>query len=328
MIEYSPKNIRMWSMLGAAGTAGYVLNELAYKNRDLMVLTADLCFYSGLERFKSNHPDQFYNVGIAEQNMVAVGAAMAKEGLNVFATTYATFAASRALDQVRVNQGYMQLPLKILGLAAGLSGGILGATHMSCEDLAVMRSIPGMIVTTPADGLATVKILESIEKLDKPVYVRLEGEQRTPIVYKEEFPFILGKAVRLRKGRDVLIIACGSMVKKALDAAEQLEERKISCGVADMHTLKPLDKEFLSETLCYKLIVTLEEHSVIGGLGGGVAEYMSGLLKHPPLYRLGIKDYYPHAAPYGTLIEESGLSVTQIEQSILEKYQEVENDKS
>lgn len=328
MIEYSPKNIRMWSMLGETGTAGYVLNELADKNGDLIVLTADLCHYSGLERFKGNHPDQFFNVGIAEQNMVAVGAAMAKEGLNVFATTYATFAASRALDQVRVNQGYMQLPLKILGLAAGLSGGILGATHMSFEDIAVMRSIPGLIVTTPADGLETVKILESIEKLDKPVYVRLEGGQRTPIVYKEDFPFMLGKVVCLRKGRDVLIIACGSMVKYALDAAEQLEERKISCGVADMHTLKPMDQEFLRESLHYKLIVTIEEHSIIGGLGGGVAEYMSSFAKHPPLYRLGIKDYYPHAAPYETLVKQSGLSLAQIEQSIFDKYWEVENDKS
>ena len=326
MIEYSSKNIRMWSMLGEAGTAGYVLNELANKNRDLITLTADLCFYSGLERFKNNHPDQFYNVGIAEQNMVAVGAAMAKEGLNVFATTYATFAASRALDQVRINQGYMKLPLKILGLAAGLSSGILGATHMSCEDLAVMRSIPGLIVTVPADGLETVKIIESIERLEKPVYVRLEGGQRTPVVYKEDFPFMLGKAVRLRQGSDVLIIACGSMVRKALDVAGQLEERRISCGVADMHTLKPLDKEFLRESLHYKLVITLEEHSIIGGLGGSVAEYMSGLLKHPPLYRLGIRDYYPHAAPYETLIEQSGLSLAQIEQSILKKYQEVENE--
>lgn len=328
MIEYSLKNIRMWSMLGKAGTAGYILNEMANKNEDLITLTADLCFYSGLERFKSNHPDQFYNMGIAEQNMVAVGAAMAKEGLNVFATTYATFAASRALDQVRVNQGYMNLPLKILGLAAGLSSGVLGATHMSCEDLAVMRSIPGLIVMTPADGLETAQILECIEKLEKPVYVRLEGGQRIPIVYKEKIPFVLGKAVRLRKGCDVLIIACGSMVKKALDVARQLEDERVSCGVADMHTLKPLDKEFLEESLHYKLIVTLEEHSIIGGLGSGVAEYMSGLLKHPPLYRLGINDYYPHAAPYETLVEQSGLSLIQIRESILKKYQEVENDKS
>lgn len=322
MIEYSSKNIRTWSMLGEAGTAGYILNELAAENKELAVVTADLCFYSGLERFKGNYPEQFYNVGIAEQNMVAMGAAMAKEGMQVFATTYATFAASRALDQVRVNMGYMRLPLKLLGLTAGLTGGILGATHMSCEDLAIMRSIPNLIVTVPADCTETAKIIQNIESLNQPVYVRLDGGQRTPIVYQEDYFFELGKAVRLKKGKEVLLIGIGSMVKRALDVSEKLEEAGVSCGVVDMHTLKPLDKEFLAESMDYKMIVTMEEHSIIGGLGGAVAEYLCGRSNHPILYSIGMQDFYPHAAPYEMLLEQNGMTVEQMKEKILKRYKE------
>lgn len=322
MIEYSPKNIRMWSMLGEAGTAGYVLNELAGENSNLAVLTADLCFYSGLERFQTNYPGQFYNLGIAEQNMIAAGAAMAKEGMDVFATTYASFAASRAMDQVRVSMGYMQLPLKILGLTAGLSGGILGATHMACEDLAIMRVVPNMVVMTPADCTATVKIIECIEKLRKPVYVRLDGGQRTPVVYKEGFPFELGKAVHLRDGDDILLIASGSMVDRALKIGKMFEDKGISCGVADMYTIKPLDEGLLEQSLHYKMIVTMEEHSILGGLGGAVAEFFSEKPKHPMLCRIGIRDFYPHAAPYNVLLKQCKLQTEDIAEAIFKRYKD------
>lgn len=323
MIEYSPKNIRMWSMLGEAGTAGYVLNELANSNPILSVLTADLCFYSGLERFKTNYPERFYNLGIAEQNMVAVGAAMAKENMDVFATTYASFAASRALDQVRVNMGYMQLPLKILGLAGGLTGGILGATHMGCEDLAIMRSIPNLMVVVPADCTETAKVIESIEKINKPVYVRLDGGNRTPIVYGKDFDFELGRANCLKSGDDILFLSVGSMVSRALEVSQVLENKGISCGVLDMHTIKPLDEEALNQSLNYKMIITMEEHSVIGGLGGAVAEYVCGIPKRPLLYRVGIEDFYPHAAPYRALMKKCSLQTEQIEKNILNKYREI-----
>lgn len=320
MIEYSPRNIRMWSMLGEAGTAGYVLNELAGDNPELAVLTADLCFYSGLERFQVNYPDQFYNLGIAEQNMIAVGAAMVKEGMDVFATTYAAFATSRVMDQVRVSMGYMQLPLKILGLSAGLSGGILGATHMACEDLAIMRAVPNIVIVVPADCTATAKIIESVEKLKRPVYVRLDGGMRTPIVYKEEFPFELGKAVHLKDGNDILLIALGSMVNQALKVNEILEDKGVSCGIVDMCTVKPLDKELLEQSLSYKMIVTMEEHSILGGMGGAIAEYLSEKSKHPLLYRIGVRDFYPHAAPYDILLKQCGLQAQQIAEEVFNKY--------
>ncbi len=323
MIEYSSKNIRMWSMLGEAGTAGYVLHTLANQNSNLAVLTADLCFYSGLERFKTSYPEQFYNLGIAEQNMIAVGAAMAKEGMDVFASTYASFAASRALDQVRVNMGYMQLPLKILGLAAGLTGGILGATHMGCEDLAVMRSIPNLIVVAPADCTETAKVIESIEKGKNPVYVRLDGGQRTPIVYKEDFTFELGRAICLKEGYEILFVAAGSMVNRALEISRVLENENISCGVLDMHTIKPLDTDRLGQCLDYKMVITMEEHNIVGGLGGAVAEYFCELQKHPVLYRIGLRDFYPHAAPYNILLKNCKLQTDQVARMISQKYQEL-----
>lgn len=323
MIDYSPKNIRMWSMLGESGTAGYVLNELAKDNLNLAVLTSDLCFYSGLERFRTNYPNQFYNVGIAEQNMVAVGAGMSKEGMNVFANTYATFAACRALDQVRVNMGYMQLPVKLIGLAAGLSGGILGATHMSCEDLAIMRSIPNLTVISPADCTETAKVIECVERLDKPVYIRLTSGQRIPTIYKNDYEYVIGKAIKLQEGNKVLIVATGSMVNTALVASRRLSDNGISCCVVDMHTIKPLDTSLLYNSLNFELIVTIEEHSIIGGLGSAIAELLSEVPNHPPIYKIGINDFYPHAASYEHLLMQCNLTSEQLIQLIAKKYKEI-----
>lgn len=162
MIEYNERNIKKWSMLGPSGVLGLAACEFAEKDDNFAMLTADLCSFSGLERFKNTHQDKLYNFGIAEQNMVGVAAGMAKEGMNVFATTYATFCSTRALDQVRVNMGYMKLPVTLIGLTSGYSAGILGATHMAIEDIAIMRSIPNIVVLSPSDGMETMKALEAM----------------------------------------------------------------------------------------------------------------------------------------------------------------------
>ena len=150
-MKIDKRSARMWSMMGPTGLFGVAMNELAKENENLCVVTADLCSFSGLERFSREFPERFYNVGIAEQNMAGVAAGLAREGMNVFAATYASFAATRALDQVRISMGYMKLPIKLVGLTAGFASGILGATHMALEDLAIMRSIPDMLILSPAD---------------------------------------------------------------------------------------------------------------------------------------------------------------------------------
>ena len=159
-------------MLGSSGTFGVTALDLASEDPDFAVVTADLCFFSGLERFRAEYPDRLYNVGIAEQNMVGVAAGMAKEGMNVFATTYASFASTRVLDQVKMTMGYMQLPVKLIGLTGGYSTGILGATHFSVEDLAIMRSIPNVTVMSPADCTETVKCVTAAAAMDSPVFIR------------------------------------------------------------------------------------------------------------------------------------------------------------
>ena len=282
-MNYEKKMFRTWSMIGPTGLFGVAMNELAKENENLSVVTADLCSFSGLERFSKEYPDRFYNVGIAEQNMLGVAAGIAKEGFNVFAGTYATFASTRMLDQVRVNMGYMQLPVKLVGLTAGFASGILGATHMSLEDIAIMRSIPNITILSPADCTETMKCLEGALNYDAPVYIRLTGTTRMPMVYKEDYEYKIGCNSILQEGKDVCILATGSMVSVAMNVSKELLEQGIECSVINVHTIKPFNVEILEYALNAKLIVTLEEHSIIGGLGSIVAEKIVEKKEHPEL---------------------------------------------
>lgn len=322
MMDFKPANLKLWSRLGSCGAFGAACNEIAENDENFSVLTADLCFYSGLDRFSQKYPDKLYNVGIAEQNMVGVAAGMASEGMNVFATTYATFATTRCLDQVRVNMGYMQLPVKLVGLTAGLSVGILGATHMSNEDLAIIRSIPNITVLSPADTTETVKAVLAAAKMDCPVYLRLSGVMGSPLVYQGDYDFEAGRAITLREGTDIAVIATGTMVAESLKAADILAERGLSVKVVNMHTIKPIDCEAVKACCNCRMIVTVEEHSVVGGLGSAVSEVLADIADRPPQHMLGISDNYEHAAEYGTLIEKYGLTPQAIAEKIL-KYSEV-----
>jgi transketolase len=319
MIAYASANIRMWSMLGSNGAFGFAALELPDIDDSIAILTADLMYFSGLERFGAKYPNRLYNLGIAEQNMLGVAAGLSKEGLNVFATTYATFASTRSCDQIRVNMGYMKLPIKLVGLTAGLSAGILGATHCSIEDIAILRAIPNITILSPADCTETVKATLAAARHAGPVYLRLTGGMPNPPVYKADYSFEIGKAIRLREGADVAIVATGSMVHASLGAAELLFKQRVSCTVIDMHTIKPLDETALMETLSVKLLVTVEEHSVKGGLGGAVSECLAGVRLKPPQLIIGIADEFKNAADYPYLIEQNGLTAPQIAQTILSK---------
>lgn len=322
MIDFSPSNIRMWSRLGSCGAFGLAALELPAIDDKVVILTSDLTFYSGLERFKTAFPDRLYNLGIAEQNMVGVAAGFAKEGFNPFATTYATFASLRSADQVKVNMGYMKLGIKLVGLTAGLSVGILGATHTSFEDIAVMRAIPNIVVLSPADCTETIKATLAAAKMKEPVYLRLTGTMNNPPVYKEDYAFEVGKAITVRDGSDVAVIATGTMVYNSIKAAEILEQQGISCKVINMHTIKPLDMDAVNDACEAKLIVTVEEHSVIGGLGAAVAEALAGRTHRPPQLMIGMSDCYCHAADYNYLIEQYGLTGKQIAEKIQSKWRE------
>jgi transketolase len=303
-------------MLGQRGVFGITLDNLAKENNKIFALSADLKNTSGLDRFAKNNPDRFINIGIAEQNLVGVAAGLSDSGLSVFATTFAQFASLRACEFVRHFMGYMKSPVKLVGFGAGFAMEFFGNTHYAVEDIAAIRAISNLTIISPADGLETLKAVTALVSYEKPVYLRLTGGANIPIIYKSDYDFEIGKAVTLKTGKDVLIIACGTLVTNALEAAKVLSENEIDCTVLDMHTIKPLDEAAITANLDKKLIVTVEEHSIIGGLGSAVAEFISGLSNSPKLLRLGISEGYKKAGSYKYMLEQNGLLPAQIAESI------------
>lgn len=312
MLEFKPATIRSWSMLGSRGTFGMALLELAREHENIVALSGDLCKSSGLDRFTSTFPERLFNAGIAEQNMVGVAAGLAASGFVPFVTSFPNFLTLRAAEQVRLNLGYMQENVKLVGLASGLATGMFGATHHGIEELAMLRSVSNITIFSPADCTATVKMTQAAFEHAGPVYLRLTGGMRAPIVYKEDFELVPGKANTLREGGDIAIIATGSMVHTALTAAGHLADQGVQATVIDMHTIKPLDVATLQQHLDKKLLVTVEEHSVTGGLGSAVAEYIAGEERRPKLMIAGIPQGYPHAGDYAWMLEQSGLTAAQL----------------
>lgn len=312
MIKISRAKAKLWSQIGARATYGQAILALANERDDFYVLSADLCQSSGLVRFRDKYPDRFINTGIAEQNMIGIAAGLAKDGTNVFASSFSPFVTMRACEQVRMDMGYMQLNVKTVGLGSGLIMGLLGNSHFGIEDGSVMRAIPGMTVVNPADGAEIFKTVEALCDYHHPAYLRLTGGPGLPIVYEDDYDFQIGKAIQLRDGKDIAIIACGTMVHYALKAAEILASQGIDATVIDMHTIKPLDKECIDSLLDKQLIVTVEEATVVGGLGSAVAEYIAPKKAKPAQLMLGINDFFPHAGSYEYLLKECGLTAEQI----------------
>ena len=318
MIPINSLNARLWSKLGQRSTFGITMIELGRDIDNLVVLTADLCSTSGLDRFRALYPDKLLNVGIAEQNLVGISAGLAKEGRLVFATTFATFAAMRSYEQVRLNMGYMGFNIKLVGLGSGFAMGMFGNTHYGIEDITLMRAIPGLCIISPADCTEVVKATEAIARTPGPVYLRLTGIANNPIVNREDYPFEIGKAIILKEGSDVAIIATGSMVYHALEAAKILALQGISASVVNMHTIKPLDIGAIDATCTNSsLIVTVEEHSVIGGLGGAVAEYLCSRASAPRQLIIGMPDSFQKVGDYMYLLEQNGLTGPQIAEKVI-----------
>lgn len=318
MLPINASNARLWSMLGSRGTFGVAMLEAAGGAENIMVLTADLSVTSGLERFRGAHPDKFLNVGIAEQNMIGIAAGLAKEGYNTFVTTFSNFAAMRSYEQIRLHLGYMRLNVKVIGLAGGMAMGHFGNTHYGIEDMALMRAVPGLTVIAPADGAEIVKTVDALITHQGPVFVRLTGAMNNPIVYAEDYNFTIGKAVRLRQGTDVAIFACGTMVFESLVAARNLEAQGVSASVTNMHTLKPLDTDAIEEACSYAaLLVTVEEHGVIGGLGGAVAECAARRGGAPRQLFIGLPDRFGKSGDYKYLLQKYGLTGEQIASNIM-----------
>ena len=289
---------------------GAALAELGDKY-DFVVLDADLAAATKTGVFKKKFPERFFDCGIAEGNMMSVAAGIASTGKPVFASSFAMFAAGRAFEQIRNSIGYPHLNVKIGATHVGITVGEDGATHQCLEDIALMRTIPGMTIINPADAVEAKAAVKAALEINGPVYLRF-GRMAVPVVYDESYTFELGKGVKMADGNDVTIVATGIMVDLALQAAEQLKNEGISARVINIHTIKPLDKDIVvtaaKET---GAIVTAEEHNVIGGLGSAVAEAVCEACPVPVL-RVGVQDAYGHSGKVPPLMKMYGLTVEDI----------------
>ena len=313
------RNIKVWSTIGSRATFGIAALELAKEIDNLMVLTCDVSTSAGLDRYRKTYPDKYIDLGIAEQNLIGVAAGLSSEGFNVVTTTFAPFQTIRCCEQIKVNIGYMKCKICMVGIASGLALGNLGFTHCCIEDVGILRTIPGITIISPSDSLETIKALEASVKSDKSIYIRLTGSANNPIVNNVDYKFEIGKSIQLKEGEDVTIFSAGAMVYNSLEAAKKLNEKNISCSVINMHTIKPIDKEAIKNA-CEKskIIVSVEEHNIIGGLGSAIAEYKATLSKSPKQLIIGVDDVYSKGGSYKFLLEKHGLSPDKIVDNILQ----------
>lgn len=313
------------SAYAGVGQAGAVfsmyLPDIIEQHPNLRVLTADMSYIAKLERFKALYPEQFINVGIAEQNMLGICAGLTSEGYQCVALAQATFITMRCFEQVRQYMSYMQYPIILIGLAGGFQLQFMGNTHYALEDIALMRSIPGIVILSPADAGEAVKCFEEALTMNRPVYIRFTGDASNS-VYKEDFQYECGKSVCLQDGRDVTVFATGSMVESALKAAQTLGKQKgLSICVVDMHTIAPLDKDIITKAKDSKLVVSVEEHHINGGLGSAISDYTSSLGTFPPVLKLGVGNDYSDVGDYVFLLKQHRLLSEMIAEDIYKKYQ-------
>ena len=291
---------------------GNALKELGAEHDDLIVFDADLAGATKTGTFQKAFPERHFDCGIAEGNMMAVAAGAAAMGLVPFASSFAMFAAGRAFEQVRNSVGYPHLNVKIVGSHAGISVGEDGATHQCCEDIALMRSIPGMVILNPADHYEMLAAVKAAAEYVGPVYIRLGRLAVESFNNNDDYKFEIGKGITLRDGKDITVVATGLMVQEAVKAAQDLEAQGIDVRVIDIHTIKPLDVDLLVKAArATGRIVTVEEHNVIGGLGEAVASCLSEICP-TPVTKIGIYDQFGHSGPAVDLLKEFGLSAENI----------------
>jgi transketolase len=318
MFEITPKMIKTWSTVGQRATIGLVLLELAKCCKDLFVITADVSSSAGLDRFSRTFPDQFLDVGIAEQNMIGVAAGIADNGFKVVTTTFAPFQSLRCCEQIKVDLAYTNTNVSMIGLASGLINGPLGNTHCCVEDLGSLRSIPNLRLVSPADGLGVARTLINCIEQPSPTYIRLTGGTGNPIVYQEDCDLVPNKSLQLRSGQDLTIFASGSMVFQSLIVADLLSNHGLSAAVWDMHTIKPIDESAVKKAASQTpLIVGVEEHNIIGGLSSAIAECLCTYKNDTKFLPIGVRDVFLKPGNYEYMLKQSGLDPESISSKIL-----------
>jgi transketolase len=320
MFDSNKKLARGWSRMGPRAVYGQILYDLAKTNRNIMALSADLGRSSGLDRYSKEFPDQFLNVGIAEQNLIGIASGLARQEFDVFASTFAPFASLRAGEQVRMNMGYMQEPVRLVGLASGFSLGFLGNSHYGIEDVAVMRSIPGITIVSPADCFELYKCILASLSFSAPMYIRLTGGVNMPVVYDADYDFDILKADVLFEISDITVVSAGATLGFAKVAVEQLADEGSQVGLVNLHTIKPIDKKFIAQLKgkCTKLVV-FEEHTIIGGLGSAIIDALDEAeIRSVQVVRCGVNDEYPKAGDYNYVLNTLGLDSIGIKNKLCE----------
>jgi len=317
MSNITLETLKEWSKLGHRNSFGESIILLAKERKDVVVVSADITTTARLKNFQKEFPDRIFNVGIAEQNMIGFTAGLAKEGLMPFAVTIAAFVPMRCAEQMRMMLGYMNLNARVVGIEAGCRFGTLGNTHYAMDDIAVTRAIPNFTVICPADPHEIYKTVFAVADHEGPVHIRLTGAPGFPLLYPHDFDFQIGKAIEYRPGKDVAIIATGSLLWEAIQAADLLENKGISARVIDMHTVKPIDVKMLDSVFAEnQLIVTVEEHTIIGGLGSAVAEYKAGFEDAPKQIMCGLGDSFRKIGDYDFQMKDNGLVAEDIAEKI------------
>lgn len=323
MLDITPTNIRTWSRLGQRGAFfAIALPDIAEKKADLRLLTADVAILSGMDRFINKYPGKFLNVGIAEQNMIGIAAGLAMSGDCVFATTYASFIAVRSLEHVRQHLSHMRCNIKVIGTAAGTVAAKSGVSHWATEDMAFMRVLPNIQVLSAADSLEAIKIAQYAASNVIPMYIRLSGGLQSPIVYSEDYKFEPGKLVQIKSGSKIAIIATGLMVAESMQAADLLRTEGMDVAIYNMHTIKPIDKSGLDRIFAeFDLIVTVEEHNIIGGMGSAIAEYKALVSNAPKQVFIGFNDTFTEAGSQRFVWSQAGLTSNQIAEKIKKEWE-------
>ena len=316
--------LKQWCKLGPRAMFGKFMLDLAKKNDNLIVLSADLGRSSGLDRFKKEHPDKYISIGISEQNLIGVAAGLAKQGHKVFLTSFAPFLSMRASEQIRMNLGYMRHNVNIVALGSGLSMGFLGNSHFGLEDVAIMRTIPGLNIISPADCLELKKTLDFLCKNKPgPTYIRLTGIPGSSLVYEKNYKFNFKKNIKILNGKNILVLSCGSVLTEVKRACIELKSKEIYSTLLNIKTIKPIDKSIISNIKKYKKIVIIEEHTKIGGLNEIISDLIiKNNIQDKKILNISIPDKFGPTGTYKYLLNFHKLSSKKLFEKILNFYNE------
>jgi transketolase len=317
-MNFNSTDAKQWLRMGPRAMFGQFMINIAKKNKKLMVLSADLGRSSGLARFKIEFPKQYISVGISEQNLVGVAAGLADEGFKVFVTSFAPFLSMRASEQIRMNLGYMKHNVNLVALGSGLSMGFLGNSHFGLEDIAIMRTIPNLNVTCPADCSELGKVLDDYAFNNRgPSYIRLTGIPGSKNVYEKNYRYKFGKNITITKGKDILILSHGSILGQAKLSVKALKKLNIYAELVNIVSLKPIDEGVTNLFKKYKKIVTIEEHTSVGGLGSIMAEKILKNRIKTELLTISLPDKFGPTGTYDYLLKYHGLDSDSITKKII-----------